>query len=386
MKAEEQIDQKQLLKMIKVLNDQYKTKIKTKGSITDLAEAFADGVETLSGKGTTLPEEVVDFFNDLFSDEAQGYKQVDVDDTEPVEEPVAEDPIEEEPLPEEEPPAEEDVEELPELEPEEELPAEEEEPLPEEEEEPLDELEELDEEEEPSPPPKRGRGRPATKKPEPKPTVKKPIEKKISKAVGDKTNLEKKETPSMLDQLAALEKKPQVKEFVKEHNINVKLKNNESVQVWKAKIKKLVEAACPAPAEPEKPKPAAKAKAEPKPAAKPAKKQNLKPKAETKAEKKPAAKVEPKKPVKKAEKAEKKAKKPRGDKDPFGVVVGSLTHSFVQAIYKKPQTMRMLIDAGIGKHPKTLKKMIAMGYMQRDKTGIISMTVNGRKVYGGGGK
>jgi len=50
MKAEEQIDQKQLLKMIKVLNDQYKTKIKTKGSITDLAEAFADGVETLSGK------------------------------------------------------------------------------------------------------------------------------------------------------------------------------------------------------------------------------------------------------------------------------------------------------------------------------------------------
>ena len=126
MKAEEQIDQKQLLKMIKVLNDQYKTKIKTKGSITDLAEAFADGVETLSGKGTTLPEEVVDFFNDLFSDEAQGYKQVDVDDTEPVEEPVAEDPIEEEPLPEEEPPAEEDVEELPELEPEEELPTEEE--------------------------------------------------------------------------------------------------------------------------------------------------------------------------------------------------------------------------------------------------------------------
>ncbi len=196
----------------------------------------------------------------------------------------------------------------------------------------------------------------------------------------------------MLDQLAALEKKPQVKEFVKEHNINVKLKNNESVQVWKAKIKKLVEAACPAPAEPEKPKPAAKAKAEPKPAAKPAKKQNIKAKAETKAEKKPAAKAEPKKPVKKAEKpaktekAEKKAKKPRGDKDPFGVVVGSLTHSFVQAIYKKPQTMRMLIDAGIGKHPKTLKKMIAMGYMQRDKTGIISMTANGRKVYGGGGK
>ncbi len=147
MKAEEHIDQKQLLKLIKLLNDQFKTKIKTKGSITDLAEAFAEGVETLSSKGTTLPEEVVDFFNDLFSDEAQGYKQVDVDDTEPVDE----DPIEEEPLPEEEPPAEEGegVEELPELEPEEELPGEEdEEPLPEEEEEEsLDELEELDEEE-----------------------------------------------------------------------------------------------------------------------------------------------------------------------------------------------------------------------------------------------
>ena len=187
----------------------------------------------------------------------------------------------------------------------------------------------------------------------------------------------------MLDQLAALTKKPEVKEFVKTHSINVKLKNNESVQVWKAKIKKLIEAACPAPAEAPKAEPK---KPAPKAAPKPAPKQNIKPKAAPKVEKKVATKAEPKKPVKKAEKGEKKERKPRGDKDAFGVVKGSLTHAFVQAIYKKPQTMRMLIDAGIGKHPKTLKKMVAMGYMERDKTGIITMTAKGRKVYGGGEK
>ena len=373
MKPEEQIDQKQLLKMIKVLNDQFKTKIKTKGSITDLAEAFAKGVEDLNEANTALPDEVIDLFNDLFNDESMGYKDVDV--AKPAEEVPLE---EEEPLPNEE----EGVEELDELEPEAELPGEEEEePLPEEE----DELEELEEEE---PPPKKGRGRPVTKKPEPpkpapKVAAKKPIEKKISNPVGDKPKPQpkKKETPTMLEQLQSIAKKPELKAFVKEHNINIKLKNNESLQVWKAKVKKLIEGICvpvdavvpPTPAE--TPKPAPKA------APKQAKKQSVKPKAETKPEKKVVAKAKAEKPVKKAVV---KSGKSRGDKDAFGVTVGSLTHSFVQAIYKKPATMKILIDSGVGKHPKALKKFNAMGYMERDKAGIIQMTVKGRKVYGGG--
>jgi len=360
MKPEEQIDQKQLLKMIKLLNDQFKTKIKTKGSITDLAEAFATGVEAMSDK--PLPDEVIDFYNDLFNDESTGYKDVDVAKTESA--PEEEAPLEEaepEPLPEEE-----GLEELDELEPEQELPAEEEEeePLPEEE----DELEELEEEEEP--PPKKQRGRPPVKKPEPKPTVKKPIEKKISKPVGDKPQPQKKETPTMLEALQSLTKKPEIKEFVKTHSINIKLKNNESVQVWKAKIKYLLEAVC-TPVADETPAPA------PKVAPKPAKKQSVKPKAASKPEKKPVVKA-------KAEKPAKKAVKPRGEKDAFGTTAGSLTHAFVEAIYKKPQTMKMLVDSGVGKHPKALKKFIAMGYMERDKAGIIQMTVKGRKVYGGG--
>jgi hypothetical protein len=364
MKPEEQIDQKQLLKMIKLLNDQFKTKIKTKGSITDLAEAFATGVEALSDK--PLPDEAIDFYNDLFNDESTGYKDVDVAKTEaPPEEDAPLEEAEPEPLPEEE-----GLEELDELEPEAELPGEEEEePLPEEE----DELEELEEEE--PPPPKKGRGRPVTKKPEPKPapkpTVKKPIEKKISKPVGDKSNPQKKkETPTMLEALQSLTKKPEIKEFVKTHSINIKLKNNESVQVWKAKVKKLLEVVC-TPVVAETPEPA------PKVTPKPAKKQSVKPKAAPKPEKKVVAKA-------KAEKPAKKAVKPRGEKDAFGTTAGSLTHAFVEAIYKKPQTMKMLIDGGIGKHPKALKKFIAMGYMERDKAGIIQMTVKGRKVYGGG--
>jgi hypothetical protein len=362
MKPEEQIDQKQLLKMIKVLNDQFKTKIKTKGSITDLAEAFATGVEALSDK--PLPDEAIDFYNDLFNDESTGYKDVDVAKTEaPPEEDAPLEEAEPEPLPEEE-----GLEELDELEPEAELPGEEEEePLPEEE----DELEELEEEEEP--PPKKQRGRPVTKKPEPapKPTVKKPIEKKISKPVGDKSNPQKKkETPTMLEALQSLTKKPEIKEFVKTHSINIKLKNNESVQVWKAKIKKLLEVVC-TPAAAETPAPA------PKVTPKPAKKQSVKPKAAPKPEKKVVAKA-------KAEKPGKKAVKPRGEKDAFGTTAGSLTHAFVEAIHKKPQTMKMLVDSGVGKHPKALKKFIAMGYMERDKAGIIQMTVKGRKVYGGG--
>ena len=63
---------------------------------------------------------------------------------------------------------------------------------------------------------------------------------------------------------------------------------------------------------------------------------------------------------------------------------GSSQADLHEAIYTKPQTMKMLIDNGIGKHPKALKKFIAMGYMERDKAGIIQMTVKGRKVYGGG--
>ena len=370
MKPEEQIDQKQLLKLIKVLNDQFKAKIKTKGSITDLAEAFATGVETLSDKA--LPDEVIDFFNDLFNDESTGYKDVDVAKLEPVEDLPIED-VEPEP-----PPEEEGLEELDELEPEQELPGEEEEeaPPPEDDDE-LEELDELEEEEEEEapPPPKKGRGRPATKKPEPKPTVKKPIEKKISKAIGDKST--PKEEPTMLEKLQSIANKPELKAFVKEYNINIKLKNNESLQVWKAKVKKLVEGICtPAPAEETKP--------EPKAAPKPAKKQSVKPKAAPKAEKKRVAKAKAEKPEKKAVAKSDKPKKSRGEKDAFGVTAGSLTHAFVQAIYKKPATMKMLIDAGIGKHPKALKKFIAMGYMERDKAGIIQMTVKGRKVYGGG--
>ena len=93
MKPEEQIDQKQLLKMIKVLNDQFKTKIKTKGSITDLAEAFATGVEALNGRNEPMPEEAIDFYNDLFNDESTGYKDVDVAKTESA--PEEEAPLEE---------------------------------------------------------------------------------------------------------------------------------------------------------------------------------------------------------------------------------------------------------------------------------------------------
>ena len=361
MKPEEQIDQKQLLKMIKVLNDQFKTKIKTKGSITDLAEAFATGVEALNGRNEPMPEEAIDFYNDLFNDESTGYKDVDVAKTESA--PEEEAPLEEaepEPLPEEE-----GLEELDELEPEAELPGEEEEePLPEEE----DELEELDEE--PPPPPKKGRGRPPVKKPEPKPTVKKPIEKKISKVEGDNPKPQPKKETTMLEKLQSIVKKPELKAFVKEYNINIKLKNNESLQVWKAKVKKLIEGIC-APAPAETPEPA------PKVTPKPAKKQSVKPKAAPKPEKKVVAKA-------KAEKPGKKAVKPRGEKDAFGTTAGSLTHAFVEAIHKKPQTMKMLIDGGIGKHPKALKKFIAMGYMERDKAGIIQMTVKGRKVYGGG--
>ena len=164
---------------------------------------------------------------------------------------------------------------------------------------------------------------------------------------------------------------------MKKHSINIKLKNNESVQVWKAKVKKLLEVVCtPAPAETPEP--------EPKVAPKQAKKQNLKPKAETKPEKKVVAKPKAEKPEKKAVVKSDKPKKTRGEKDAFGTTAGSLTHAFVEAIHKKPQTMRMLIDGGIGKHPKALKKFIAMGYMERDKAGIIQMTVKGRKVYGGG--
>jgi len=381
MKPEEQIDQKQLLKMIKLLNDQFKTKIKTKGSITDLAEAFATGVEALSDK--PLPDEAIDFYNDLFNDESTGYKDVDVAKTEaPPEEDAPLEEAEPEPLPEEE-----GLEELDELEPEAELPGdeEEEEPLPEEE----DELEELEEEEEP-PPPKKGRGRPVTKKPEPKPapkpTVKKPIEKKISKPVGDnpKPQSPKKENKAMdmnctvmLQELQAITTKAQLKAYVLKYTINIKLKNNESLQMWKAKVKMVVQNICTpdvtvTTTEPP-PQRAPKFKADPKPA----KKQSVKPKAASKPEKKVVAKP-------KAEKPAKKAVKPRGDKDAFGTTAGSLTHAFVEAIYKKPQTMKMLIDNGIGKHPKALKKFIAMGYMERDKAGIIQMTVKGRKVYGGG--
>ena len=374
MKPEEQIDQKQLLKMIKVLNDQFKTKIKTKGSITDLAEAFATGVEALSDK--PLPDEAIDFYNDLFNDESTGYKDVDVAKTETA--PEEEAPLEEaepEPLPEEE-----GLEELDELEPEAELPGEEEEePLPEEE----DELEELDEEE---PPPKKGRGRPVTKKPEPKPTVKKPIEKKISKPVGDrpKPQSPKKENKAMdmnctvmLQELQAITTKAQLKAYVLKYNINIKLKNNESLQMWKAKVKMVVQNICTpdttvTTTQPP-PQRETKFKADPKPA----KKQSVKPKVAPKPEKKVVAKA-------KAEKPGKKAVKTRGEKDAFGTTAGSLTHAFVEAIHKKPQTMKMLIDNGVGKHPKALKKFIAMGYMERDKAGIIQMTVKGRKVYGGG--
>lgn len=353
MRPEEEIDQKQLLKLIKVLNDQFKTKIKTKGSIIDLAEAFATGVEALTNRNESIPEEVVDFYNNLFADEAVGYKGVEVgkgEEPPPAEEePPPEEELDTEPLVEKEPPPEEEgVEELPELAPEEELPPEEEEPPPPElEEEPLPE--ELDEE----PPPAAGK-KPQSKKPETKST-------------------QKKENPNMLEQLNAIAKKPELKAFVKEHSINIKLKNNESLQVWKAKIKKLVEGICKPPAPEPAPKPTKKAPAKVEKApAKPV----VKPKAETKAPAKAPAKP-------KAEKAGKKAKKDTTERDPFGIVVGSLTHKFVQAVYKKPQTMRMLIDGGVGKHPKTLKKLTAMGYMERDKTGIITMTAKGRKVYGG---
>jgi hypothetical protein len=375
MKPEEQIDQKELVKMIRVLNATFNTKIKSKGSITDLAEAFATGVEALNNRNEALPESVIDFYNDLFNDESMGYKDVDIAKTLPAE------PPEEESLPFEETkpelkPDDEGVEELPELDPEQELPGEEdnEEPMPKEE-----ELEELDPEPEPTPP-KRSRGRPPIKKPEAKKQAPVPTQKKISKVRG--SNPKPKKEIKMLEQLQSIDKKGDLKAFVKQHNVNVKLKNNESAVVWKAKIKKIIESAlAPAPAE--------TSETDLTPAPEIKKKVLLRPKVESKPPKPVKTKPEVKKPVKLAlvkpttETAKKEGpKRSRGEKDAFGITKGSLTHSFVQAILKKPQTMKMLIDAGIGKHPKALKKLMTMGYMERDKTGIITMTVKGRKVYG----
>lgn len=393
MKSESLIDQKELIRLITAMNEKYKTKIKIKGSITDLAEAFAVGVEELSNRNETLPDTIIDFFNDLFSDEAVGYKDVEVAQQRVAE--LEEELAETEAFLESKPaPGEEDLEEFDELEPEQELPGEDDS-----DEEPNEDFEELEDELEDKPepePPKRGRGRPP--KLQPKPTAKKPVEKKILKDEGDPLTM-----LQLLESVAA--KKADLKAFVKEHNINVKLRNNESAAVWKAKIKKMLEPA-PEPVEssgkedsvnhedqpaPETPK--TKAKAPKKSLAKRAQKPQVEAKAKKKAEtrpepKKPAQKAQNlKKVVEKAEKAEKKEKKAKSEgKDPFGIVKGSLTHAFVQAVYKKPQTMQMLTDAGIGKHPKTLRKLIAMGYMERDKAGIITMTVNGRKVYGGGEK
>jgi hypothetical protein len=386
MKPESQINQKQLLAEIKQLNETFNLKIKTKGSITQLAEAFAGGVEVLNEQGEGLPESTVDFFNDLFADESAGYKDVEVKAGGKAEE-ETEDPVEEtEPLDEETPTEEEEVEELDELDPEEELPGEDEEETLDEEEE-LEELEEEDDK--PTAPKKRGRGRPVgttkkkapppppAKKTQPKGPAPKAVAKKNSE-IGRKETNPPKEEPTMLEQLQSLTKKPEVKAFVATNNLNIKLKNNESVTVWKAKVKKLLESACPAPAETTKPAAKATAKAVKKPV--------LKAKVEKKAPAKAKTTPEPKKPEKKAAvKPEKKAKAPRtkGEgKDPFGFLMGSLTHSFVTMVAKKPCTMGDIVKAGLGKHPKTVKKLVAMGYMNRNDNHILTLTPQGKKVWG----